>query len=119
MVLSGSRQDYQWGQWGQRDVRVSGNRGCDQEEFNTVCMDCLRMKGYTFTPMEKGQGKRQEKTTPPISRVERQTGQRYVGEFPPGISADHPQCFWELDRSKWVDGKRPPPQLLEWVEICR
>lgn len=109
LVVSGSRQDYQWGQ---RDMRVSGNRGCDQKQFDTVQIDCMRMKGYTFTLQKEGQ----EKTGPPPSTVEKKTGRRYKGEFPPGSSDRN--CFWELDRSRWVDGKRPPPQFLEWELIC-
>lgn len=46
VVVSGSRQD---SQWGQRDVRVSGNRKCSDQQFDNVRMDCMRMKGYTCT----------------------------------------------------------------------
>jgi tetratricopeptide (TPR) repeat protein len=46
VVVSGSRQDYQWGQ---RDVNISGNRRCGDQQFDNVRMDCMRMKGYTCT----------------------------------------------------------------------
>jgi uncharacterized protein YceK len=57
VVISGSRQDYRWGQ---RDVTVSGNRACGDQEFDNVRNDCMGMKGYTYTLEKVGQEKRQD-----------------------------------------------------------
>lgn len=50
VVISGNRQD--WG--GQRNVNVSGNRGCGDQQFNNVRNDCMGMKGYTYTLVKVG-----------------------------------------------------------------
>jgi hypothetical protein len=61
--------------------------------------------------------RQEEKISPPPSIVEKKTGQRFIGEFPPpGLDK---RCFWELDKTDWVDGKRPPPHLLIWEVKCR
>ena len=61
MVVSGSRQDYSWGQ---RNVNISGNRACGDQQLENVRNDCMGMKGYTYTREKVGQERSVQSTQP-------------------------------------------------------